>query len=77
MRLNPAILASDDAIVAVVAHECHEVRRLFDAFARSGGRLMPATIHGLVDPAVGSLHSEAWDAADALVERRLLGTDPT
>jgi hypothetical protein len=39
IRLSPEVLDSDDAIVAVLAHEVHEARALAAELGKSGGRL--------------------------------------
>ena len=67
IRLNPAILDRDDAILAVLIHELHEIEKLIDAFAENGGRLTKRQLLSLIDPRIGTLHDEAWDRADQVV----------
>jgi hypothetical protein len=69
VELHPAIFDSDDKILAVLAHEHHEITALHDAFAARGGRMTTAQLRALVEPSRGSLHSAAWDVADELVGR--------
>lgn len=64
--LNPSILTSDDAILAVLIHETHEIAALEERFARSD-RLSVRELRSLVDAQVGKLHCEAWDEADRRV----------
>ncbi|MHB1556649.1 MAG: hypothetical protein ACYC61_04105 [Isosphaeraceae bacterium] len=66
-RIRPDILTSDEAIVAVLAHEMFELERL---------RLLPRRgisieeFGGHTSPGnPGNLHDQAWDLADVLVER--------
>lgn len=65
--LNPSILTSDDAILAVLIHETHELEALEDHFAARSGRLSTRELRSLVDARVGKLHCEAWDEADRRV----------
>jgi hypothetical protein len=68
--LSPSILESDDAIVAVLAHEVYEARALEAEFLASGGQLTGKRLHFLVNENTGVLHCQAWDHADELVRRR-------
>ncbi|HEY2516922.1 MAG TPA: hypothetical protein VGI39_38890 [Polyangiaceae bacterium] len=68
--LSPDVLDSDDAIVAVIAHEVHETQALFAAFQMNGGRLGAPTLYSLVNPTSGTLHCAAWEYADELVRKR-------
>ncbi len=67
VKIDPSVLSSDEAIVAVLAHEMHEIealRALFEARETMPG----AEIIALVRPdKPGNLHDEAWDTADRLV----------
>jgi hypothetical protein len=66
-RTRPDILTSDEAIVAVFAHEMYELEMLRPLLRRGisieefGGHTRPGN--------PGNLHDAAWDLADALVER--------
>jgi hypothetical protein len=63
------ILESDEAIIAVIAHEIFELERLREIFAEEG-RMFLEHFHGHTRPGnPGNLHDEAWDFADTLVER--------
>jgi hypothetical protein len=69
VRISREILSSDEACVAVIAHEMHEInglRRLFE-----GRETVPAEeIYRLINPGIkGNLHDEAWDIADGIVMR--------
>jgi hypothetical protein len=58
VRLRPDVLESDEAIVAALAHEMHEINFLR---TRLSGRekISGAEHHRLVDSEVGTLHLEA------------------
>lgn len=81
VRLSQAILSSDEAIVAVISHEMHELhglRALFD----ERETISALEIARLINPGhKGNLHDQAWDIADALISRmratRLEGCDET
>jgi len=77
VSLSDEILSSDEAIVAVVAHEMHEVvglRRLFEA--RGDGGMTVRELTYLVAPGrKGNLHDQAWDVADRLVVAMRRGTE--
>lgn len=64
--LNPSILASDDAILAVLAHEAYEILELDAAFEPTG-EMSGRELRSLIDTTVGTLHCEAWDEADRIV----------
>jgi hypothetical protein len=67
-RIWEGILNSDEAIVAVFAHEMHEleeVRPLLQQGNVSIGEFIGMTCPG--NP--GNLHDEAWEVADKLVEQ--------
>ncbi|MCY2992221.1 MAG: hypothetical protein NTY19_30715 [Planctomycetota bacterium] len=62
------ILESDEAVVAVMAHEMHELNGLLPLLRR--GQLTIEHFEGYTSPTnPGNLHSEAWDVADKLVEK--------
>jgi hypothetical protein len=65
------VLNSDEAIVAVLAHEMHEVNYLRKELA-GGKSLSKATFTGLVNAESGTLHLEAWRKAIELVEKMRL-----
>jgi hypothetical protein len=67
IRLNPDIMLSDDAILAVLIHETHEIVALEAEFAANAERLSVEDLRSLIDTRVGKLHCEAWDAADRRV----------
>jgi hypothetical protein len=72
VRVRAEVLESDEQIVAVFAHEMHEInslRRLFE----EGGSMTGGQLGRLINQGIkGNLHDQAWDAADAAV-RRLRG----
>lgn len=73
--IRPDILGSDEAIVAVLAHELHEIEGFRKIVERRGSISIEEFIahHAWDNP--GNLHDEGWDVADALV-RRMRGEMP-
>ena len=69
VKVSKDILDSDEAIVAVVAHEMHELNSLRKIFEER--QTLPAEELGrLINPGhKGNLHDQAWDIADQLVAR--------
>ena len=68
VRLSNEILASDEEIVAVIAHEMHEIEGLRALFEANDLRMTAAELHRLITPGYkGNLHYQAWDIADKLV----------
>jgi hypothetical protein len=68
VRLHPEVLKSDEAIVAVLAHEMHEINHL-RARLEGGESMSAAAYLGLVNGKNGSLHLEAWRVALTFVDR--------
>ncbi len=68
VRLNPQILSSDEAIVAVIGHEMYELNELRRLFEELGGEMSGRQLHDLIRPGVPkNLHDLAWDESDRLV----------
>jgi hypothetical protein len=69
VKVSKDILDSDEAIVAVMAHEMHELNSLRKLFAER--ETLPVEELGrLITPGhKGNLHDQAWDVADAVVAR--------
>jgi hypothetical protein len=67
-RLWPGILESDEAIVAVIAHEMYELESL-RPLLREGAVTIDDLIAHTRPGNRGNLHDQAWDRADELVER--------
>ena len=67
MKVSKDILDSDEAIVAVMAHEMHELNGLRKIFQER--ETLPAEELGrLINPGhKGNLHDQAWDVADRLI----------
>ena len=67
--IRPDILKSDEAIVAVFAHELQELEGFRKIVGRQGWITIEAFVanHAWDNP--GNLHDEGWDIADALVRR--------
>jgi hypothetical protein len=75
ITIRPDILESDEAIVAVFAHELHEIQGFRSIVSRRGSISIEEFIANHVWDNPGNLHYEAWDVADALV-RRMRGELP-
>jgi hypothetical protein len=74
VRLSADVLRSDEAIVAVISHEMHELNELRKLFEANGGRLRADHLHRAITPGKpGNLHFQAWDVADALVLKMRTG----
>ena len=68
VRLSDQILASDEAIVAVLGHEMHEVNGLRKLFEANEFRLRADQLFRRIEPGFkGNLHWEAWGISDKLV----------
>ena len=70
VRLSDRIMTSDEAIVAVIAHEMHELNGIRAAFGAQGELTMTvAQFVRKVKPGHGvNLHDEAWSIADKIVQ---------
>jgi len=68
IRIRPDILKSDEAIVAVFAHEMYELERL-RPILRKGGTSIEQFIEHTRPRNPGNYHDLAWKAADDMVER--------
>lgn len=70
IRLSKDILNSDEAIVAVVAHEMHELNALRALFEERGGAIPARELRLLtVAERPGNLHDHAWDEADRAIAK--------
>jgi hypothetical protein len=68
--VRPEVLASDEAIVAVFAHEVYELNQLRELFAAAQGVMAARRLLELVARGIPrNLHDQAWDVADACVFR--------
>jgi hypothetical protein len=69
--INPDILTSDEAIVAVFQHEICELLMLRRVFIHSPDQSMSATDYGIQVSTgrTGNYHDQAWDEADKIVSR--------
>ena len=69
--LNPALLVSDEAILAVVIHELHEMMLFRELFAENHGKLSADYFRAESMPMNGhNFHSQAWSAADEFIRQR-------
>jgi hypothetical protein len=69
IRIKASVLASDEAIVAVLAHEAFELNAL-RSFLPDGEMISPSKLQQLISPEVpGNLHFQAWDDADHRIEQ--------
>lgn len=68
VRVDQTVFESDEAIVAILAHEMHELNNLRIIFDESDGIMSYGRLFRLINPGhKGNLHDEAWDVADAAV----------
>jgi hypothetical protein len=68
VRVSDSVFQSDEAIVAVLSHEMHELNELRRIFDESGGAISMQRLHNLINPGITkNLHDQAWDVADKLV----------
>jgi hypothetical protein len=68
VRVAQPMFESDEAIVAILGHEMHELNNLRRLFEESGGAMTYRKLYYLINPGIkGNLHDQAWDVADALV----------
>jgi hypothetical protein len=71
VRIRPYVLESDEVIVAVLAHEMHEINALRQMLAL---KVMTAAEFNEITNPSGTLHREAWRAGLDLIIRRMRGT---
>jgi hypothetical protein len=67
-RIWSGLLKSDEAIVAGLSHEMHELQSL-RPILQSDGMLIDDLIANTEPGRPGNLHDQAWDVADANVDR--------
>lgn len=68
VHLRRDVLRSDEAIVAVFAHEVYEIKKLRELFERNDGVLSASRLREATSPDIpGNLHWEAVDFADSIV----------
>ncbi len=69
VKISKDILDSDEAIVAVMAHEMHELNGLRKIFAQRE-TLTAEELGRLINPGhKGNLHDQAWEVADNFVAK--------
>jgi hypothetical protein len=67
-RIWSGVLSSDEAIVAVLAHEMHEINYLRPLLERGELSIDEFVLH--TEPGrPGNLHDEAWDEGDLIVDK--------
>ncbi|MEQ8279537.1 MAG: RHS repeat-associated core domain-containing protein [Deltaproteobacteria bacterium] len=73
VRFDESLLTSDEAIVAHIAHEMHEINALRELFNKEGAiqvRRLNALIADRLDGGwANNLHEQAWDVANLLVKK--------
>jgi hypothetical protein len=68
VRLHSSVLKSDEAIVAVLAHEMYELNRLRQIFIDNDGGITAGQLHRLVAEGYPTnLHARAWDESNRLI----------
>ena len=71
IMVNPVILISDEAILAMAVHELHELLLFRELFAENNGKLQVDYFEAEGMPMNGNnFHSQAWAAADDFIRRR-------
>jgi hypothetical protein len=70
-RIHPDVLTSDEAIIAVLQHEMHELSLLREVFMRSKTRSMSGMDYALqtAEGRPANFHEQAWDEADKIILR--------
>jgi hypothetical protein len=70
-RIHPDVLTSDEAIIAVLRHEMHELSLLRGVFMQSKTRSMSGTDYALqtTEGRPANFHEQAWDEADKIILR--------
>ena len=78
IRIRESASANDEEFLHLLAHEAFEVRRMREEFEAVGGSMTAAAVHELTraDRRLNNPHSEAWDHADAVLERLRAAPDP-
>jgi hypothetical protein len=74
-RIRPDIFDSDEAIVAVFAHEMYELEQMRPLLLE-GKTTIEEFIAETCPGNPGNFHDEAWEVADRLVERMRQGETP-
>lgn len=70
LLLKKHVLESDEAIIAVLAHEIYELNNLRALFAAGNGTMVAQRLFQLVEAGIPrNLHDQAWDIADRLVDK--------
>jgi len=68
VHLRRYVFRSDEAIVAIIGHEIHEITELRALFRQNGGSMQASRVRDLISPKVlENLHWKAVDFADGLV----------
>jgi hypothetical protein len=70
-QIHPDVLTSDEAIVAVIQHEMHELSLLREVFTESQSDSMDGTDYGLQtsEGRDANFHDLAWSEADEIILR--------
>lgn len=74
VRIDEMVFHSDEAIVAILSHEMHELNELRRIFEEAGGAINMQKLYNLINPGIArNLHDQAWDVADQLVMKMRTG----
>ena len=69
VKISSVVLESDEAIVAVLGHEMHELNALREMY-QSRQNIPALELKGLLEPGrPKNLHDQAWDVGNALVSQ--------
>jgi hypothetical protein len=70
VRIREDVLLSDEAILAVFAHEMHELNALREIFSLNRGVITADELYRMISPGLSkNLHDQAWTIADELIIR--------
>jgi hypothetical protein len=67
VRMNPEVLGSDEQIVAVIAHEVHELMRLRQMVESNDETTFGDVLRAINTNSNDNLHGEAWAVGDLYV----------
>lgn len=69
ITLRESVLDSDQAIIAAIAHEMHEINSLRRMLSQGRRIRFVDWVDAICSGRSGNLHDEAWDAANELLDR--------
>jgi hypothetical protein len=77
VHVEDSVFKSDETIVAILAHEMHEINSLRKLFEEAGESMTARDLYYLINPGIkGNLHDRAWEIADELVSNMRMRIKP-